>query len=73
MAAVGLPPERREMIKVNKGSVDINGESGIVVAEIMCLIKSFTEKVLIPKWGSKENARAEFDKMVDRVFEAIEE
>ena len=61
------------MIEVNKGYVDINGEEVAVRAEVMCLIKIYTEVALIPKFGSKENARAELGKMIDRVFEEIKE
>lgn len=61
------------MIKANKGKVNIEGEETVVIAETMCIIKNLVSGVLIPGWGSKEKARDEFDKMIDKVFEMIEE
>lgn len=61
------------MIKVNKGKVEIEGTEARVVDEIMCLTKSFVERVLIPRWGSKENARTELNKMMDEVFSKVED
>lgn len=61
------------MIIVNKGKVEIEGTEAQVVAEIMCLTKSFVERVLIPKWGSKENARAELNRVMDEVFSKVED
>lgn len=60
------------MIKVNQGSIEINGKEAHVVAEIMCLIKSFVTYSMIPKCGSLEKAREELDRMMDEVFESIE-
>lgn len=61
------------MIKVNKGKIEIEGTEAQVVAETMCLTKSFAEKVLIPKWGSKDNARKELNRMMDEVFLKVED
>lgn len=61
------------MIKVNRGKVEIEGTEAQVEAETMCLTKSFVENVLIPKWGSKENARAELNRMMDEVFSKVED
>lgn len=60
------------MIAVNKSRVEIEGTEAVVVAETMCLINTFIKEVLIPKWGSKENARNELNKMLDKVFEDME-
>lgn len=61
------------MIKANKGKIDFDGTEAVLVAETMCLLKSFTEHVLIPKWGSKERAKEEMGKMINEVFDKVEE
>lgn len=61
------------MIKANKSRLDIKGEEAVVIAETMCIIKNLISGVLIPEWGSKEKARDGFNKMVDKVFEMMEE
>lgn len=61
------------MIEASKGSVHFDGTEAVLVAETMCLLKSFVEHVLIPKWGSKENARNELNRMVDEVFSKVED
>jgi len=59
------------MIKVNEGHVEFKGTEAVVVAETMCFIRSFTKEVLIPKWGSKENAKCQLNKILEKVFEKI--
>ena len=61
------------MIKVNKGQVEVEGTEAVVVAETMCYMKSFVERVLIPKWGSKEVAREEMNRIVDEVFKKVDD
>lgn len=60
------------MIKVNKGMVEINGTEAVVVAETMCYMKSFIERVLIPKWGSKDAAQIEMRRIIEEVFSKVE-
>lgn len=60
------------MIEVSKGSVHFDGTEAVLVAETMCLLKSFAEHVLIPKWGSKERAKEEMGKMINEVFDKVE-
>jgi hypothetical protein len=60
------------MIKVNKGQVEIVGTEAVVVAETMCYMKSFVERVLIPKWGSKESAQKEMNRIMEEVFSKVD-
>lgn len=60
------------MIKVNKGQIEVNGTEAVVVAETMCYMKKFIERVLIPKWGSKEAAREEMNRIIEEVFSRVE-
>lgn len=61
------------MIKVNKGQVEVEGTEAVVVVETMCYMKSFVERVLIPKWGSKEVVREEMNRIVDEVFKKVDD
>lgn len=60
------------MIKVNKGQVEVKGAEAVVVAETMCYMKNFIERVLIPKWGSKEAAQKEMNKIMEEVFSKVD-
>lgn len=60
------------MIKVNKGRVEVKGIEAVVVAETMCYMKSFVERVLIPKWGSKEAAQKEMNRIMEEVFSKVD-
>lgn len=56
------------MIEVNKGKVSIEGEEAIVEAETMYFLWNYVKGYLIPKWGSKENAREALSKMINKVL-----
>lgn len=60
------------MIKVNKGKIEVNGAEAVVVAETMCYMKNFIERVLIPKWGSKEAAKKEMNRIMEEVFNKVD-
>lgn len=60
------------MIKVNKGQVEVEGTEAVVVVETMCYMKSFVERVLIPKWGSKEEAQKEMNRIMEEVFNKVD-
>lgn len=60
------------MIKVDKGQIEVDGSEAVVVAETMCFMKSFIEALLIPKFGSKEAARKEMNRIVDEVFKKVD-
>lgn len=60
------------MIKVNKGQVEVEGTEAVVVAETMCYMKSFVKRVLIPKWGSKEAAQKEMNRIMEEVFSKVD-
>lgn len=60
------------MIKVNKGQVEVKGAEAVVVAETMCYMESFIERVLIPKWGSKEAAQKEMNRIMEEVFSKVD-
>lgn len=60
------------MIKVNKGQIEINGTEAVVVAETMCYMKNFIERLLIPKWGSKAAAQKEMNRILEEVFSKVD-
>lgn len=60
------------MIRVNKGQIEVNGTEAVVVAETMCYMKNFVERVLIPRWGSKAAARKEMNRILEEVFSKVE-